>query len=70
MDHLMRVQDEKNSKCNHPPKCDLLNLHIDYILDCKIDGEWNVSNERSNTFSLKTHTQIYILVEQMSFTKS
>ena len=55
MDHFMRVQDENNSKWKHPPKRDLLNLHIDFILDCKINGEWNDSNERSITFSLKSY---------------
>ena len=39
MDHLMRVRDGNNLKWKHPPKRDLLNLHLDSILDCKIDGE-------------------------------
>ena len=47
----MRVQDGRNLKWIHLTKRDLLNLHIDYILDCKINGEWDVSNERSITFS-------------------
>ena len=68
MDHLMRVQDKRNSKWKHPPKRDLLNLHLDSILDCKVDGEWDVSNERSITFSLRNHVQIDLIVEQMSFT--
>ena len=68
MDHLMRVQDRRNSKWKHPPKRDLLNLHLDSILDCKVDGEWDVSNERSITFSLRNHVQIDLIVEQMSFT--
>ena len=54
MDHLMRVQDGKK----HPPKHDLLNLHVDSILDCKIAGEWNVFNVRSITFSLRHHILI------------
>ena len=47
MDHLMRVRDENNFKWKHPPNYDLLNLHIDSNLDCKIEREWNVSNKRS-----------------------
>ena len=70
MDHLMRVQDGSNLKWKHPSKPDLLNLHTDSILDCKIEGEWNVSNERSITFLLRNHNQINILVKQMSFTES
>ena len=34
----MRVQDRNNLNWKHPPKRDLLNLHIDFILDCKIEG--------------------------------
>ena len=33
MGHLMRVRDGNNLKWKHPPKRDLLSLHIDSILD-------------------------------------
>ena len=46
----MRVQAEKNSKWKHSPKRELLNLHLESILDCEIYGEWNVSNEKSIIF--------------------
>ena len=70
IDNLIWVQDGNNLKWKHPPKCDLLNLHIDSILDCKIEGEWNVSNERSITFSLRNHMKIDFLVDEMSYTES
>ena len=55
----------------HPPKRDLLNLHIDSILDCKIERKSNVSNEKSITsLQLINHIQIDFLVEEMSFTES
>ena len=50
MDHLMIVRDRNNLKWKQPPKSDLLNLHLNSIVDCKNEGEWNVFNERS--FSL------------------
>ena len=53
MDHLMRVGDGNNLKWKHPPKCDLLNLHIDSIPHCKIEEEWNDSNE--TFFSLRNN---------------
>ena len=62
MDHLMRVQDGSNLKLKCPTKPDLLNLHTDSILDCEVDGEWNVSNERSITFSLRNHKHTEFLV--------
>ena len=64
----MRIRDGNNLKWKHSPKRDLLNLNIDSILDSKIEGEWNVCNERS--FSLKNHIQIDFLVEQMSLTEN
>ena len=64
MDNLMRVQDGRNSKWKHLPKRDLLNFHFESILGCKIDGKWNVSNERSITFLLRNHIQIIVLVER------
>ena len=39
MDHLMRVEAGSNLKWKHPPKLDLLNLHLGYILDSKL--MWN-----------------------------
>ena len=63
----MRVEAGSNLKWKHPPKRDLLNLHINSLLHCKIDGEWNVSNERSITFLLRNHTQIATIVERLSF---
>ena len=58
MDHFMRVQDGSNLKLKRPTKPDLLNLHSEFILDCEIDGEWNVSNERSITFSLRNYNYV------------
>ena len=58
MDHLMRVQYGSNLKLKRPTKPDLLNLHTDFILDCEINGEWNVSNERSITFSLRNYNYV------------
>ena len=58
MHQLMRVEVRRNLKWKHPPKRNLLNLHLDSILDCKIDGEWNISNGRSITFLIRNHIQI------------
>ena len=57
MDQFVRVKAgrfwKRNTHLNY-----LLNLHTDFIFDCKIDGEWNVSNERYITFLLRNHSQI------------
>lgn len=66
--HIMRVKDGKNLKWKNQPKPGLPNLHIDSIFECKIDGEWNVSNERSFTFSLRNHIQIFF--SKLSFTET
>ena len=67
MNNLMRVQDGRSSKWKYPFKCDLQNLHLESVLNCKIDGEWNVSNERPITFLLRDHIQIELLVQPLYF---
>ena len=64
----MRVQNRKNLKWKYPPKRDLMSLHIDYILDCKTDRQWNISNKTSTTFQLRNHIQITFLKEHIYFT--
>ncbi|CAB4061316.1 unnamed protein product [Lepeophtheirus salmonis] len=50
MDHLVRVKKGNNLTWKHPRKPDTIDLHSASILDCDVDGEWNVSNNRFNTF--------------------
>ena len=66
MNHLTRVKQDCNLTRKHPPRVDSLNLHPDSILDCKISGEWDVSNQRIVTFRLKNHADISSTVEQIS----
>ena len=55
MDHLTRVKKGNDLTWKHPRKPDPLDLHPASILDCIVDGEWNVSNNRLMTFSLRNH---------------
>ena len=48
--YTMRVGDGNNLKWKHLPKCDLLNLDRDSILDCNIKRGWNINNERPTIF--------------------
>ena len=63
----MRVKAGSNLKWKQPPICDLLKLHLGFILDCKTDEE---CNERSITFLLGNHTQIASLVEGLALKDS
>jgi hypothetical protein len=66
MDHLMRLENGNNFKWKHPRKPDIMDLHPASILDCDVDGEWDVSNNRFLTFSLRNHIAIASLVEKAS----
>ena len=66
MDHLMRVKAGNNKLWKHPPKLDSLDLNSSSIVDLRIDGEWNVPNERSMTFFLRNHTQVEKLIEEIA----
>ena len=64
MDHLTRVKKGNDFTWKHPRKPDTLDLHPASILDCIVDGEWNVSNKRLMTFSLRNHVAINAMVEE------
>ena len=37
------------------PKEDIADVEEDQILDCDIDGDWDVLSNRNNEFSLRNH---------------
>ena len=52
MDHLTRAQKGSNLKWRHPVRVDKDNLRAESIVECVVDGEWDVSQERNMTFTL------------------
>ncbi|KAG1663725.1 Equilibrative nucleoside transporter 3 [Nymphon striatum] len=66
MDHLVRVKNGNNLTWKHPRIPDTLDLHYASILDCDVDGEWDVANNRFMTFSLRNHNAINSMVEKAS----
>ena len=38
VDHLIRIRDRNNLKWKHLPKRNLMNLHVNSILDCILKG--------------------------------
>ena len=65
MDHLMRAEPGSDMKWKHPQKPDITDLHLASIVTCKIDGEWDVSNERSMTFLLRNHNEIAASIKEV-----
>ncbi|CAB4063630.1 unnamed protein product [Lepeophtheirus salmonis] len=66
MDHLVRVKKCNTLTWKYPRKPDTLDLHSASILDFDVDGEWDVSNNRFMTFSLRKHDAINSMVEKAS----
>ena len=62
----MRVKPGDNLKWKHPPKPDLIDLHPASIVECHVEGEWDISNQRTMTYVLKNHTYISLLIEHIS----
>ena len=65
MDHLHRVNESLNLKWKNPGNPDIVDMMPEHIFDCNIIGEWNVSNERMITCTLKNHEQIHNLVKDL-----
>ena len=66
MDHFVRVKKGNNLTWKPPIKPDTLDLHSASILDCDVDGEWDVSNNRFMTFSLRNHNAINSMIDKAS----
>ena len=53
MDHLTIVQRGTDLKWNQPARINNINLQAESIVECHPDGEWDVSQERNMTFTLR-----------------
>ena len=49
--HFTRAQHGNKCKCKHIQKLDCVNLYSGSIVDCYIDGEWDVLNENFDTLA-------------------
>ena len=65
MDHLIRVQRGSDLKWKQPARINKINLKAESIVECGVDGEWDVSQERNMTFTLWNHVYISNLVKTM-----
>ena len=63
--HLTRVHEGSNLKWKYPVKPYEDNLKALSIVECIIDGEWDVSKERNMTYTLRNHNYISKLVEEL-----
>ena len=66
MHQLMRVQKGSNLLWKQPTKVDNANMHPASIVECIIDGEWDVSKERNISFKLQNHSYISDLVTDLT----
>ena len=63
MEHLERVQHGNNWKWKHPPKPDCLYQYPASTVNCNVDGEWDVSNEKTTTFLMRKYTAISLKIQ-------
>ena len=66
MHQLMRCQKGSNLLWKQPTRVDKASLFPGSIIDCIIDGEWDVSKERNMSFKLRNHLYIDGLVKDIS----
>ena len=55
IEHIHRTNKNCNLKWRYPSKEDIADVEEDQILDCDIDGDWDVLSNRNNEFSLRNH---------------
>ena len=55
VDHIHRVKSNSNLIWKFPFRSDLCNVHPEQVLKCDVVGEWDCSNDRNMTFTLKNH---------------
>ena len=65
MDHLIRVQRGSDLKWKQPARINKINLKAEPVVECGVDGESDVLQERNMTFTLWNHVYISNLVKIM-----
>ena len=58
IEHLDQVSMDSNLKWKYPTSNDICVVEAEQILQCEIDGEWDVVNDRNMTFTLHNHEVI------------
>ena len=65
MNYLRRVQRRSDLKSKQTARFDNINSQAESIAECGVDGEWDVSQKRNMTFTLRNHVYISNLVKTM-----
>ena len=63
MDHLDRCGTD-DVKWEYSSEIGIIDMNIASIIECKIEGEWTVSDNRDMTFLLQNHELISSLVNE------
>lgn len=65
IEHLHRVNKSSNLKWKNPTFPDISDVNLENIFSYKIDGDWDISNDKNLTFTLKNHESINNLVKDL-----
>lgn len=55
VEHMHRIAKESNLKWRYPARPDIALVESDQILNCAIEGEWDILSNRNSEFVLKNH---------------
>ena len=58
VEHLQRCVKDSNLNWKYPPKPDIQCVAPEHILECSVEGEWNILNNRNSEFTLGNHMLI------------
>ena len=65
VEHIHRVTKGSNLKWRYPTRYDITIVEPDQILDCMIDGKWNILSNRNSEFLYQNHETIHKFLEAM-----
>ena len=57
IEHIQRCGRD-NLKWQYPSKPDIQQVALEQILECPVDGEWNILSNRNSEFTLRNHEMI------------
>ena len=58
VEHIHRWTKDSNLKWRYPSKPDIKDVVPEQILECSVEGDWNILNNRNSEFTLRNHELI------------
>ena len=59
VEHIQRCEKGSNLRWKYPSKPNIHDVVPEQILECAVEGEWNILSNRSSEFILRNHEAIH-----------